>query len=498
MPGSPPGQEVGVRAMRQDGGRPRRPARRILILISVVALFLATSCTTGGDAPGDVTPASDARAFVVDTDVGSDDLMALLFLLRRPDVRIEAITVSGTGLVHCEPGVRNVLAILEVARAPDIPVSCGPETPLPSSYPYPGAFPTSWRTASDDAYGIDLPPTDREPDERQAPELLAEAVAGADDPVTLLTLGPLTNVARAFQSDPEVVDHLDRVVVMGGAVDVPGNVIRNAVAEWNIWVDPRAANVLLGSGASIWLVGLDATNRVPVTPYFAEALADHHITPEADTVQALFEAQPYLVEGGSYFWDPLAAALAVDPTLGGTEPRRLVVREDSKETLGQTAEDPAGTEVHVYSGVAATKFESLLLNTLNGDEGVRSTRPKPDASVDFSGVACTYDGPVSLSPGRIDLVISNSSSAELWVSVLELAGSATIAKLKAFIERTEPGVGMPRSLEDVKEVASVSAQPGEIGVFLPVDLPSGDLAVVCFTEEPLFLDLAAGLRVVAP
>jgi pyrimidine-specific ribonucleoside hydrolase len=478
--------------MRLDRGD---PLRRIVIALIVIVVCPVAACTGGGDTSGDVTLASGARPFVVDTDAGSDDLMALLFLLQRPDVRIEAITISGTGLVHCEPGVRNVLAILDVARAPDIPVSCGPEEPLPSDYPYPGAFPTSWRIASDDAYGIDLPTTEREPDARPAPELLAEVIGGAADPVTLLTLGPLTNVALALQGDDGLVHQLERVVVMGGAVDVPGNVIRNGVAEWNVWVDPRAANVLLASGAPVSLVALDATNHVPITPYFAEALAAHHVTPEADTVQALFDAQPYLVEGGSFFWDPLAAALAVDPTLGGSEPRRLVVLEDSKETLGQTIEDRAGGEAQVYSGVAANEFESFFLNTLNGDEAVTSTRPKPDASVDLRGNACTYDGPVSFSPGRIDLVVSNSSGADLTVAIVELTGGATIRKLKAFIDRAKPGVEAPGY---VSPVAFASTPPGEIAAFLPVDLPSGELAVVCITAEPFSVDLATGLRVVTP
>ena len=468
--------------------------RRLSVALTVAVLSV-TACTGGGDTSGATSAPTDGRPFVVDTDGGSDDLMALLFLLQRPDVRIAAITVSGTGLVHCEPGVHNVLALLEVAQAPDIPVSCGPETPLPSNHPYPGAFPAPWRLASDDAYGIALPPTDREPDERPAPQLLAEAVAGAGDPVTLLTLGPLTNVALALQTDPGLVDHLDGVVVMGGAVDVPGNVLRNAVAEWNIWVDPRAANILLSSGASVWLVGLDATNGVPITPYFAEALAAHHVTPEADTVQALFDAQPHLVDGESFFWDPLAAALAADPTLGAVERRRLVVLEGSTETLGQTAEDPAGTEVQVYSGASATEFERVFLNTLNGDEAVISTRPKPDASVDFRGAACTYEGPTSFSPGPIDVVISNSSNAELEVAVVELAGGATIHELRAFIDRAEPGIETPRY---VGLVAAGSVPSGEIATFLRAELPLGTLAVVCLTEDPFVMDLATGLEVVAP
>jgi pyrimidine-specific ribonucleoside hydrolase len=202
--------------------------------------------------------------------------------------------VAGTGLVHCDAGVQNVLALLEVAGASDIPVSCGRETPLPSDHPFSGAFPTSWRVASDDAYGIDLPDSDRRPDARPAPELLADAVRDAKGPVELLTLGPLTNVAEALEADPSLAEDLDRVVVMGGAVDVTGNAIENPAAEWNIWVDPRAANVLLASGAPVWLVPLDATRPAPITDYFAEALDGHHVTPEADVVRALFEAQPLL------------------------------------------------------------------------------------------------------------------------------------------------------------------------------------------------------------
>jgi pyrimidine-specific ribonucleoside hydrolase len=305
-------------------------------MLGISALLLG-ACT-GAEGDDTRTPV------VVDTDMGQDDMMALLYLLQRPDVDVEAITVSGTGLAHCGPGVEIALSLLDVAGAPqDVPVSCGPDEPLPGDYPYPGAFPTSWRIATDDAYGLDLPDSTREPSETPAPELLRTAIRDAGAPVQLLTLGPLTNVALALREDPDLVEDLAGVTIMGGAIDVPGNVIRNAVAEFNVWVDPVAAREVLGAAVPVTLVALDATNDATVTGFFAAALADHHVTPEADAVRRC-SGQPFLLSGLYCFWILSASILISRPRLVRRAHRD---RARPKETQGRIVEDLSGGAIRV-------------------------------------------------------------------------------------------------------------------------------------------------------
>lgn len=445
--------------------------RRTIAILGISGLLLG-ACSSGG-------PQDDRTPVVVDTDMGQDDMMALLYLLQRPDVRVEAITVSGTGLAHCGPGVRIALSLLDVAGAPkDVPVSCGPDEPLPGEYPYPGTFPTSWRNATDDAYGIDLPDTDREQADAPAPELLGAAIRDAGAPVRLLTLGPLTNVALALRADPAIIEDLADITIMGGAVDVPGNVFRNEVAEFNIWVDPVAAQEVLRSGAAITLVPLDATNQAPVTPFFADALAQHHVTPEADMVHALFEAQPYLVEGESYFWDPLSAVILADPAVGTIDNRRLKVLEGEEETQGQTAEDPDGAPVRVVVGADALAFERGFLNTLNGDDATQSTRPDPVATITIGDAGCAYNGPTSMPAELVAVSLDNPTATPWGVALISIAEGHTYTELEAFLERSPPSDEPPpwmglASIDEgrpsTKTLVAWRLEPGSYGVICASD-----------------------------
>ena len=131
-----------------------------------------------------------------DTDLAFDDIMALLYLLQRDDVAIDAVTITGTGEAHCDPGVRNALRLLALGGNHDTPVACGRETPLQGS----NAFPDEWRAAVDDLSMLDLPQVDRVADPRGATELLLDTL---DGDATLITLGPFTNVAEALRTDPD-------------------------------------------------------------------------------------------------------------------------------------------------------------------------------------------------------------------------------------------------------------------------------------------------------
>ena len=313
------------------------------------------------------------RPVIIDTDMDANDWMAILYLLNRPDVSVAAITVTGTGEAHCEPGIKNAMSLAALAGQPDIPVSCGRTTPLQGEH----AFPADWRTRVDDLAGLTLPGNPASVTPQSAVDLLIAKIMSMPDKVTIIMLGPFTNLAEALQSAPEIKENIEMVYLMGGALDVPGNVgfshagIDNWVAEWNIYVDPRAAAIVLQSGVPVTLVPLDATNHVPVTTDFIERLKEDRRTPEAMFVfDVLSKTQYYdfVQAGGYYFWDPLAAAILTDNSLAVFETQNLIVIEEEGDQSGRTQASESGAPVRVAVDVEAERFEQLFLDTLNTPE----------------------------------------------------------------------------------------------------------------------------------
>ncbi len=159
---------------------------------------------------------------------------------------------------------------------------------------------------------------------------------------------------------------------MGGAVDVPGNVgasgvgINNTTAEWNIYVDPYAANIVLQSSAPIALVPLDATNHVPLTAKFYNRLKSNHTSPEATFVfDVLTQQKAFIDSGGYYFWDPLAAAILADESLATFQNKNLCVVETEGPESGWTKSGNGCPEVRVAVSADGGRFEEIFLNTLN-------------------------------------------------------------------------------------------------------------------------------------
>ncbi|MDQ2653615.1 MAG: nucleoside hydrolase, partial [Chloroflexota bacterium] len=149
--------------------------------------------------------------------------------------------------------------------------------------------------------------------EEDAVALFTSTIQDSPEPVTVLALGPLTNVAAALEATPELADKIENMVVMGGAVDVDGSFVsdENTTAEWNIYSDPHAARLAFESGVPITLVPLDATNEVPVTPEFVEKLEAEKSTPAAEFVAQLLANNAESIASGSYyFWDPLVGTNA--------------------------------------------------------------------------------------------------------------------------------------------------------------------------------------------
>lgn len=255
---------------------------------------------------------------VFDTDMAIDDWAALLFLARHPRIELLAVTVSASGEAHCGPGVANALALLDLVDPHStVPVACGDDYPTDGYF----VFPVPWQEDMDRLSGVAVTPSERSEDARHAVELLHAVLQEQQDPVTVLATGPLTNIAQWLDRHPGDAQRVDRLVVMGGALDVPGNIIvpdftddnPNRRAEWNIYVDAPAADRVLRSDLAIELIGLDVTNHVKVTQQFAADFKAQVDNPAAAFWDAVLDANAWFIDSGEYyFWDVLAALAVLD------------------------------------------------------------------------------------------------------------------------------------------------------------------------------------------
>lgn len=306
-----------------------------------------------------------AEPVILDADMAHEDMFASLFLMAHPNVDVKAITVSGTGEAHCSPGVSNTLGLVALSDE-EVPVACGQETPLTGSH----AFPAAWRQDADEVYGVKIP-TGGEAASQNAPDLMADILEESDQEISIVAVGPLTNIADAIQKYPQIVSKVKMIYIMGGAVKVDGNVgeslgIENEHAEWNIYIDPQAANIVFASGIPVTLVPLDATRDVPVTRKFHRALGDNSDTPASELVHEIISANLDFVDSGGFqFWDSLTAAIFTDQSLASFEDMRLTVVEGDGPQSGYTKPDPNGANIRVAVGANKAQFEKLLLTILN-------------------------------------------------------------------------------------------------------------------------------------
>jgi inosine-uridine nucleoside N-ribohydrolase len=333
-------------------------------MVGRLALCLVLTCLLGVVSGTTAGSAQEPVPVVVDSDMIADDWMAILFLLNDPDFSVEAITVAGTGFADCDAGVRSALGLLALTEYGDVPVSCGAESPLMGD----NAPPAEWRTTIEAVDELDLP-DGGEPAAEDAVALFTSVIEESPDPVTVLALGPLTNVGAALEATPALLDNIEMIYVMGGAVDVDGSAVseENTVAEWNIYCDPHAARLVFESGAPITLVPLDATNDAPVTPEFVDQLDAEKSTPEAEFVAELLADNAESIASGSYyFWDPLAAAVMTDPGLVTLTPRDVTVIDvPGAPDDGRTKPVVNGSEMLVATAPDGAALEASLIAAWN-------------------------------------------------------------------------------------------------------------------------------------
>jgi inosine-uridine nucleoside N-ribohydrolase len=302
---------------------------------------------------------------IVDTDAGSDDFMAVSLLLSDPSTEIDAITVVN-GVAHVHAGERNMGRLLDLAGRTRVPVFAGRNKPLRGN----AEFPAEWRKISDDLAGVPLPAASRMSERTPAADYLVERLRNAREPVQILALGPLTNIAEALGREPSAAAHIREIVIMGGAVRVPGNLqdggvfhTNNSTAEWNIFIDPMAARIVFHSGAPIRLIALDATNKVKIGPEFLHQFDSRPLTPVGRVVSGLLEADKEVIDQGLFYaWDPLAAAALLKPGIVKTVPMHITIKEDAPEE-GRTLAAPGEPNAKVALDADVSAFRALFLES---------------------------------------------------------------------------------------------------------------------------------------
>jgi purine nucleosidase/pyrimidine-specific ribonucleoside hydrolase len=289
-----------------------------------------------------------AEPVIIDTDPGIDDALALLLAFRSPELEVKAITTV-SGNVPLSVTTRNaftVLSLLNLDRNP--PVAAGASKPLEKA----PVFAPS--VHGDDGLGGIYQRQEGTGPPRYAPpeivlsgrdaveEILFQISANEPQPLTLITLGPLTNVAQAIERDRVAMSRLRRIVIMGGAFTVPGNV--TPAAEFNFYVDPLAASIVFNAGIPLTAVGLDVTRKVRIT----REMVDEEIAPCKtaitefidDCTSELFRAAMERAgEASSPLHDPLAVGAVIDPSLVSTEALYVEIERRGECTDGMALAD---------------------------------------------------------------------------------------------------------------------------------------------------------------
>lgn len=296
---------------------------------------------------------------IIDTDPGADDVLALIMALNSPDLDILALTTV-EGNARLEHTTANALRLLDYMGRTEIPVYAGESTPLE------GKFHHAYEVHGDGGLTVRLPDTEAMPAQGGAVDFIADTALAMPGEVTLFALGPLTNVAQALMRDERVKDALPRVYVMGGQGGGSGNV--TPYAEFNIWDDPYAANVVFGSGAPVTLVGLNITRQTSIARsedgwMSGDTLGERLATQVLEKWFELGEA-----DGRQRFsmHDPVTIMAAVRPELIETRAATVSV-ETNGERVGEVAADyENGGSVDVAVGVDTAEALRFMRGLLRG------------------------------------------------------------------------------------------------------------------------------------
>jgi len=281
--------------------------------------------------------ATAQQRVIIDTDPGVDDAFAILLALNSTELKVEALTVV-PGNVDGRQGLENALKIVSLAGRCDVVVAGGATHPLNQKL-----ITAQYWHGPNGLAGVELPVSKCKADLRFGPDLIIEAVHKYPHEITLIPVGPLTNIALAVSKDPSIVPLVKNIVIMGGSI-TGGNV--NGAAEANIYGDPEAAAIVFNAGWMVTMIGSDVGERTLIMRKNIADLQSVH-GPESDFVAKL--ADFYLTRSeksgyqGAAMYDPLAVATAIDPTLVTLKDMHVDVETRGEFTRGETVANRMGS-----------------------------------------------------------------------------------------------------------------------------------------------------------
>jgi inosine-uridine nucleoside N-ribohydrolase len=330
-----------------------RPRRLASFLLATLVAVLVSSASGA------------SRKIIFDTDPGTDDAMALMLALNSPELEVRAITVV-PGNVTAQQGLENALRMVSLANRCDIPIAAGAQHPL-----FQKLITAEFWHGKNGLANIELPPSKCKVDGRFGPDLIIQMVHAAPHEITLVPVGPLTNIALAVLKDPTIVPLVKEVIIMGGSI-TGGNV--NASAEANIYNDPEAAQIVFQAGWPLTMVGLDVGDKTLFSRKHLAQLAETH-GPMNDFIAQvagfLVDLSEKFGSGGTPMYDPLAVGVAIDATLVKAPAMHVDVETRGEFTRGETV---------------ANRHGYVERNVLHGDrymiEGADKVEPNARVCVD--------------------------------------------------------------------------------------------------------------------
>lgn len=368
-----------------------------LAFLAMLFTFVLTSTGTTGQVHAQTR---QPIPLIVDTDMGTDDWIAIAYIAQNKNIDLRGVTIVGSGLASCTYAVQNARHILSMSvRNAKKPIGCGSNWPLDGYASYPWV----WRATGADMMGEMKPSLVTGQSEWYGPTLLAQLLNESIEPVDILAIGSLTNIATVLRASPELKSKIRTIISMGGAVNHAGNLRvhgftdghTNTKAEWNYYIDPVAAKIVFESGVPITLIPLDATNRVPLTKQFSDRFERGNPNALEAFVHRIFQKILISTTNGEYFhWDPMAAVVAAHPEicdqvetiklaviaekgkdegLANGQPREAFPLQNylgqkrntlSEHQAGATVKSDKGNDIKVCMHVDAAKFEDHFLQMM--------------------------------------------------------------------------------------------------------------------------------------
>ena len=329
-----------------------------------------------------IPPTTQLRRVIIDTDPGTDDALAIFLALHSPELKVEALTPVA-GNVPLELTLPNALRLLEIAGKSHIPVAAGADRPLVRRL-----ITATYAHGENGLGGIPFPEPTTKPAAESATQLIRRMVHDAPHEIHLITLGPLTNIAMAFREDPELPKLIASITMMGGSLS-GGNV--SPAAEFNIYVDPEAADIVFRSGALLTMVGLDVTRRAMLREEDIRRL-ELSSRPESIAAGKIARSSMNRIRQtsaslGPAMHDSLAVGTFIDPSVVTLQEMYVAVETTGTLTAGETvgysklpmrgspplANAPVTAppsefkpNVRVATGVAVERFLSMLVDRIAG------------------------------------------------------------------------------------------------------------------------------------